>query len=480
MERLFEQIEYKLLNKGADISYTGMEYDSRKIKEGNIFFALEGSLVDGHDFIPKAIELGAKMIVVSKEVTILDKEVTYVLVEDTRKVMGLIAANYYGHPEKKVKIIGITGTNGKTTTTYILESLLGRVSRIGTVEYKVGDEVFPAPNTTPESLDLVKILALTVEKNIEYLIMEVSSHALEMGRVEMLSFDVAIFTNLSQDHLDYHENMEKYFMAKRKLFTKLKDKSNGVYNIDDPSGKRLYDEFGGLAYGQDASLKGEIINHTLKDMTIALTYNNKKIEKKVKLMGLFNLYNIMGAIGGVLRVNNDFEGLMDRLEELNIVPGRFESVEAGQDFMVVVDYAHTPDGIRNITKALKEIKKNRLITVFGAGGDRDKTKRPLMAKEASNYSDLVIITSDNPRTEDPVSILCDVEAGIKDTGIDYITIVDRKEAIGKAIELAEKDDIILIAGKGHEDYQIIGREKIHFDDREIAREFIKVGSENKK
>ncbi len=478
MERLFEQIEYKLLNKGADISYTGMEYDSRKIKEGNIFFALEGSLVDGHDFIPKAIELGAKMIVVSKEVTILDKEVTYVLVEDTRKVMGLIAANYYGHPEKKVKIIGITGTNGKTTTTYILESLLGRVSRIGTVEYKVGDEVFPAPNTTPESLDLVKILALTVEKNIEYLIMEVSSHALEMGRVEMLSFDVAIFTNLSQDHLDYHENMEKYFMAKRKLFTKLKDKSNGVYNIDDPSGKRLYDEFGGLAYGQDASLKGEIINHTLKDMTIALTYNNKKIEKKVKLMGLFNLYNIMGAIGGVLRVNNDFEGLMDKLEELNIVPGRFESVEAGQDFMVVVDYAHTPDGIRNITKALKEIKKNRLITVFGAGGDRDKTKRPLMAKEASNYSDLVILTSDNPRTEDPVSILCDVEAGIKDTGIDYITIVDRKEAIGKAIELAEKDDIILIAGKGHEDYQIIGREKIHFDDREIAREFIKV--ENKK
>ncbi len=476
MERLFEQIEYKLLNKGADISYTGMEYDSRKIKEGNIFFALEGSLVDGHDFIPKAIELGAKMIVVSKEVTILDKEVTYVLVEDTRKVMGLIAANYYGHPEKKVKIIGITGTNGKTTTTYILESLLGRVSRIGTVEYKVGDEVFPAPNTTPESLDLVKILALTVEKNIEYLIMEVSSHALEMGRVEMLSFDVAIFTNLSQDHLDYHENMEKYFMAKRKLFTKLKDKSNGVYNIDDPSGKRLYDEFGGLAYGQDASLKGEIINHTLKDMTIALTYNNKKIEKKVKLMGLFNLYNIMGAIGGVLRVNNDFEGLMDKLEELNIVPGRFESVEAGQDFMVVVDYAHTPDGIRNITKALKEIKKNRLITVFGAGGDRDKTKRPLMAKEASNYSDLVILTSDNPRTEDPVSILCDVEAGIKDTGIDYITIVDRKEAIGKAIELAEKDDIILIAGKGHEDYQIIGREKIHFDDREIAREFIKVGS----
>lgn len=476
MERLFEQIEYKLLNKGADISYTGMEYDSRKIKEGNIFFALEGSLVDGHDYIAKAIELGAKMIVVSKEVPILDKEVTYVEVEDTRKVMGLIAANYYNHPEKKVKIIGITGTNGKTTTTYILESLLGRVSRIGTVEYKVGEEVFPAPNTTPESLDLVKILALTVEKNIEYLIMEVSSHALEMGRVEMLSFDVAIFTNLSQDHLDYHENMEKYFMAKRKLFTKLKDKSNGVYNIDDPSGKRLYEEFGGLAYGQEASLKGEIIDHSLRDMTIALTYNNKKIEKKVKLMGLFNLYNIMGAIGGVLRVNNDFEGLMEKLEELNIVPGRFESVEAGQDYMVVVDYAHTPDGIRNITKALKEIKKNRLITVFGAGGDRDKTKRPLMAKEASNYSDLVIITSDNPRTEDPVLILCDVEAGIKDTGIEYITIVDRKEAIGKAIELAEKDDIILIAGKGHEDYQIIGREKIHFDDREIAREFIKVKS----
>ncbi len=472
MEKLFERIEYKLLNKGAEISYTGIEYDSRKIKKGNIFFALEGSLVDGHDFIQKAIELGAKMIVVSKEVPVLNKEVTFVQVEDTRKVMGLIAANYYGHPEKKVKIIGITGTNGKTTTTYILESLLGQVSRIGTVEYKVGAEVFPAPNTTPESLDLVKILALTVEKGIEYLIMEVSSHALEMGRVEMLDFDVAIFTNLSQDHLDYHENMEKYFMAKRKLFTKLKDKNNGVYNIDDLSGKRLYNEFGGLTYGKGGDIKGEIISHSLQHMTIALTYKNKRIEKKVKLMGLFNLYNIMGAIGGVLKVSDNFEELMDKLGELNVVPGRFESVEAGQDFMVVVDYAHTPDGLRNIAKALAEIKKNRLIIVFGAGGDRDKTKRPLMAKEASDYSDLVIITSDNPRTENPVSILFDVEEGIKDTGKEYLAIVDRKEAIERAIELARKEDIVLIAGKGHEDYQIIGREKIHFDDREVARKFI--------
>lgn len=469
---MFDGLEYKLLNKGASTEYTGMEYDSRKIKEGNVFFALVGSVVDGHDYIEKAIEKGAKMIVVSEDVPILDRDVTYVKVEDVRQVMGLVAANYYGHPEKNVKIIGITGTNGKTTTTYILEKLLGRVSRIGTVEYKVGDEVFPAPNTTPESLDLVKILSLTVEKEIEYLIMEVSSHALEMGRVEMVDFDAAIFTNLSQDHLDYHKDMEGYFGAKKKLFEKLKDKSKGVYNIDDVHGKRLFEEFGGISYGKEALLQGEIIDHTLKDMEIKLAYNGVEKKEKVRLMGMFNLYNIMGAIGGVIQLGYNFDEICDKLTLLEGVPGRFQNVEAGQDYMVVVDYAHTPDGLRNILEALTDIKKNRIITVFGAGGDRDKTKRPLMAKVASELSDYVVVTSDNPRTEDPAAILKDVEAGIKGTGTDYIAVIDRREAIGRAIEIAEKDDIVLLAGKGHEDYQIIGREKIHFDDREIAREFI--------
>ena len=474
LKKLFEGLEYELINSGLEKEYSGIEYDSRKIKKDNIFFALEGSAFDGHNFIEKAIENGAAMIVVSKNVKIYNKEVTYVKVKNSRNIMGKVASVFYGHPEKKVKIIGVTGTNGKTTSTYILESIIGRVSRIGTVEYKIGDEVFDSVNTTPESLDLIKILDLTAKKGIEYLVMEVSSHSLEMGRVEMLDFDVAIFTNLSQDHLDYHKDMENYFLAKRKLFSKLKNKKNSVINIDDIYGSRLYKEFGGISYGATGELKGEVIDHSLSDMTIKLSYNSMEIVKKVKLMGLFNLYNIMGAVGGAICLGFEFEDICKRLENMNKVPGRFESINLGQDYMVVVDYAHTPDGIRNILSALKELKKNKIITVFGAGGDRDSKKRPLMTKEASMYSDYIIMTSDNPRSEDPERILADVEAGMKE-GVDvpYEKIVNREEAIARAIELAEKDDIVLIAGKGHETYQIIGKEKIHFDDKEIAGKYIR-------
>lgn len=474
MKKLFEGLEYELINEGLEKEYSGIEYDSRKIKKDNIFFALEGSAFDGHNFIEKAIENGAAMVVVSKDVDIYNKDVTYVKVKNSRNIMGKVASVFYGHPEKKVKIIGVTGTNGKTTSTYILESIIGRVSRIGTVEYKIGDEVFDSVNTTPESLDLIKILDLTARKGIEHLVMEVSSHSLEMGRVEMLDFDVAIFTNLSQDHLDYHKDMENYFLAKRKLFSKLKDKKNSVINIDDVYGNRLHKEFGGISYGSCGELKGEVVEHSLSDMTIKLSYNSVEIIKKVKLMGLFNLYNIMGAVGGAICLGYKFEDICQRLENMNKVPGRFESINFGQDYMVVVDYAHTPDGIRNILSALKELKKNKIITVFGAGGDRDSKKRPLMTKEASVYSDYIIMTSDNPRSEDPEKILADVEAGVEKAGaVPYEKIISREEAIARAIELAEKDDIVLIAGKGHETYQIIGKEKIHFDDKEIAGKYIR-------
>jgi UDP-N-acetylmuramoyl-L-alanyl-D-glutamate--2,6-diaminopimelate ligase len=474
LKKLFEGLEYKIINEGLKKEYTGIEYDSRKIKKDNIFFALEGSTFDGHNFIEKAVENGATMVVVSKDVEICNKDVTFIKVENTRNIMGKVASVFYEHPEKKVKIIGVTGTNGKTTSTYILESIIGRVSRIGTVEYKIGDEVFASVNTTPESLDLIKILNLTAKKGIEYLVMEVSSHSLEMGRVEMLDFDVAIFTNLSQDHLDYHKDMENYFLAKRKLFLKLKDKKNSVINIDDDYGLRLYKEFGGISYGAKGELKGKVIDHSLSDMTIKLSYNSVEIVKKVKLMGLFNLYNIMGAIGGAICLGLDFEEICERLETMSKVPGRFESISLGQDYMVVVDYAHSPDGIRNILKALSEIKKKKIITVFGAGGDRDRKKRPLMTKEVSRYSDYIIMTSDNPRSENPERILEDVESGMeKDMAITYEKIINRERAIERAIELAEKDDIILIAGKGHETYQIIGKEKIHFDDKEIAGKYIR-------
>lgn len=475
MKELFEGISYQVLNEGQDTKFKDIHYDSRKIKEGDIFVALSGISVDGHNFIPKAIELGAKMIIVSKEVEVLDKGVSYIRVQDTRQSLGIIASNFYGWPQNSLKIIGVTGTNGKTTSTFILEKLLGRCSRIGTVEYKIGDEIIEAPNTTPESLDLVKMMKKTLDLGIEYFVMEVSSHALEMGRVEMLKFDAAIFTNLSQDHLDYHKDMETYFKAKRKLFLKLKDSKKGTYNIDDSYGKLLFEEFGGLSYSsKEGIIRGEILENKLHTTLVSLEYKGKKRVEEIKLLGLFNLYNLMGVMGALINIGFSFEELCKRLKNLQGVPGRFQGVEAGQNFNVIVDYAHTPDALTNILKALLEIKKTRIITIFGAGGDRDKTKRPLMAAEAAKYSDLVIITSDNPRTEKPEDILDDVEKGFENTSVAYERFVDREEAIKRAINLAEKDDIILIAGKGHETYQIIGKEKQHFDDREIAEKYIKL------
>lgn len=475
MKELFEGIDYQILNEGHSIKFNDIHYDSRKIKEGDIFVALSGISVDGHNFIAKAIELGAKMIIVSKEVEILDNKVTYIKVEDTRQSLGLIASNFYGWPQNALKIIGVTGTNGKTTSTFILEKLLGRCSRIGTVEYKIGEEIIEAPNTTPESLDLVKMMKKTLDLGIEYFVMEVSSHALEMGRVEMLKFDAAIFTNLSQDHLDYHKDMDSYFKAKRKLFLKLKDSKKGSYNIDDTHGKLLFEEFGGISYSsKNGILKGEILENKLHTTIVSIEYNGKKVVEEIKLLGLFNLYNLMGVMGALINLGFTFEELCKRLGNLQGVPGRFQGVEAGQNFNVIVDYAHTPDALTNILKALVEIKKTRIITIFGAGGDRDKTKRPLMAIEAAKYSDLVLITSDNPRTENPEDILDDVEKGFAEYNVAYERYVDREEAIKRAIDLAQKDDIILIAGKGHETYQIIGKEKQHFDDREMAEKYIKL------
>lgn len=473
MENLFNGMTYEVLNKGLDYKYNEIQYDSRKIIEGDIFVALAGISVDGHNYIEKAISLGAKLVIVSKDVPIIDEKITYIRVADTRQCLGFIASNFYGHPQNKLKIIGVTGTNGKTTSTYLIENLIGRCSRIGTVEYKIGDEIIEAPNTTPESLDLVKMMKKTVDLGIEYFIMEVSSHALEMGRVEMLNFDAAIFTNLSQDHLDYHKDMETYFQAKRKLFLKLKKPQNGSYNIDDIHGKLLFEEFGGISYSiKDGILKGELLENKLHSTIVSLEYKGEKRVEEIKVLGLFNLYNVMGVMGALINLGFTFTELCDKLEKLKGVPGRFQGVEAGQEFMVVVDYAHTPDALTNILKSLVEIKKNRIITIFGAGGDRDKTKRPLMAAEASKFSDIVIATSDNPRTENPKDILDDVVKGFEGFDVKFESFIEREEAIKRGIELCQKDDILLIAGKGHETYQIIGKEKIHFDDKEMAIKYI--------
>ena len=469
MEELLLGLDYEILQKGkTEIEFKGMEYDSRKIKDGDIFVALEGSISDGHKYIKQAIENGAKGVLVSKKVE-PEFPVEYILVKDLRKNLGKIASNFYGYPQKKLKIIGVTGTNGKTTSTYLLESILGKEARIGTVEYKIGDEVIEAPNTTPESLDIVKMCKKAVEKGLEYLVMEVSSHALSLGRVDMLEFDVASFTNLTLDHLDYHENMDNYFQAKRKLFTMLKDSKKSSINIDDIYGDRLYKEFGGYSYSltKSADLTGEIVEFHSDGQFVRLNLMGEMFEEKLAILGRYNLYNVLGVIGIALQLGIGKNIILEKLKDIKGAPGRFELVNCGQDYIVVVDYAHTGDALENILKSINELKKGRVITVFGCGGDRDATKRPIMGEIAQRLSDIAILTSDNPRTENPHLIIEDVKKGMN--GDHYLVEEDREQAIVKAIEIAQKNDIILIAGKGHETYQILGRKKIHFDDREIAR-----------
>ncbi len=480
MFEIFENVEYEVINKGKDFVIGDIHYDSRKIKENDVFCALIGAVTDGHNYIEKAVNIGAKMVIAEKKnITVTDKDVTYIFVNNLRKHLGVIASNFFGWPQKNLKIIGITGTNGKTTSSYILDSMLEKTARIGTIGYKILDEEIEAPNTTPESLDLVKMLDKSLKKGVEYFIMEVSSHALEIGRVDMLEFDSVMFTNLTQDHLDYHENMENYFNAKFKLFSMLRNKDAAAVNTDDSYGQRIYDSnknYKSYSIVKDSDLKGKIEEYHNGGMKASVIFQGKEYSFETKLVGDYNLYNLLGCIGVLLNLGFDIKDIIERVKRVGYVPGRFELVNEGQDFRVIVDYAHTDNGLENILETVRKITENRVITIFGAGGDRDNTKRPKMAKAAAKYSDFVIITSDNPRTEDPAEITKQVEKGLIDIDFPkdkYTVIVDREQAIKYGIEMSDAKDSLLIAGKGHEDYQILGREKIHFDDREQVRKYLK-------
>ncbi len=468
--------------------YKKMEYDSRLIEEGDIFVALEGKDMDGHDYIEKAIKNGAKCILHSKELE--EKEgIEYFLVSDLRKKLGIIASEFYDWPQNKLNIIGITGTNGKTTTTYLLEELLdGKVSRIGTIEYKIGDEIIEAPNTTPESLDIIKMCVKSIKKGIKYLIMEVSSHALVLGRVDMLEFDVVMFSNLTPEHLDFHKNMEEYFLAKRELFLKEKKKKNGfVINIDDSYGVKYFQEFKGISYGIDSGLlMAKYIDESKNLVEFIYENTEKRSEIKVSLLGRYNLYNILASIGAALVLGYEWETIMRKIPFLKGAPGRFEIIDCGQNFTAIVDYAHTEDALENLLKTVKEMKYKKIITVFGCGGDRDTEKRSKMARIAEEYSDIIIVTTDNPRTEPVENIINDILKGYSKDLLENKNIlkkliiqIDREEAIIKAVQLSEKNSIIVVAGKGHETYQIINREKYHFDDREyLRREILKNREKN--
>lgn len=459
--------------------YRDMEYDSRKIESGDLFVALKGAQADGHKFIEKAVVRGAIGVIHSDDVEKIPG-IRYYKIENTRENLGRVASEFYGWPQKKLKVVGITGTNGKTTTSYLIEKILGskKVARIGTVEYKIGDEIIEAPNTTPESLDLVKFCQKAVEKGITYLVMEVSSHALMLGRVSMLNFDAAAFTNLTPEHLDFHKSMEEYFQAKRKIFQLLKredGKITGVpvINVDDEYGRKYYDEYGGISFGIE---RGELRGKYLEDRTeVEFSYIPKdgseelRTVRRIKLLGRYNLYNILTAVGTGLALGISWGTIMGKVEKMTGAPGRFETVDCGQDFTAIVDYAHTADALENLLKTVEELKYKKIITLFGCGGDRDRSKRPEMAAVAEKYSDIVIVTADNPRTESADEIIREILSGFKYVGKEIIVESDREKAIMKAVELAEKNSIIVIAGKGHETYQILGTEKYHFDDREYLR-----------
>ena len=510
MNEIFRDVEYEILKEGKKFEIKGIEYDSRKIKEDFIFVAMAGNTVDGHNFIQKAIDNGAKIIITEKNINISEyknaDDISFILVKNIRKKLGIIASNYYGYPQNKIKIIGITGTNGKTTSSFILENILEKTARIGTTGNRILDEEFETVNTTPESLELIKLIDKSVKKGADYFIMEVSSHALEIGRVDMLKFDSAIFTNLTQDHLDFHKTMENYFNAKKKIFSMLRnDKNNGkgIINIDDEHGAKIYSEKNKDNYisvsikNEEADILGDILNYTNNGMKVKINLKNylKKINSHFKdkgedyeeeykfemgLIGEYNLYNVLGCVASALSFGIKMNDIIKKLETMPAVPGRFETIKNNIEARIVVDFAHTDDGLLNVGKTLKQITDNQVITIFGAGGDRDHEKRPKMAKAAIQFSDYIILTSDNPRTENPINILADIEKGLIDEKYPfdkYLIISDRERAIKHGIKLLKKGDSLLIAGKGHENYQIIGTQKIHFDDRETVRNILE--EENK-
>lgn len=469
---MFENVEYEILQKGKDFVFNSIEYDSRKIQKGDIFVAMKGFSTDGNNYIDKAIKNGAVCILTDEKEHNFSayKDISFYYIKDLRKHLGVICANLYGHPEKKLKIIGVTGTNGKTTSTYILENILENSSRVGTTNYRVKDKFYEAHNTTPESMDIIKLMAESVEKGVEYFIMEVSSHALALGRVDMLEFDGAIFTNLTQDHLDYHKTFEAYFKAKCHLMDLLKKDAKISLNVDDKYIKTIHSKKA-VSFGiKNGEIRGEVLEYTNKGMNILIKVKDEIKKFHTSLIGEYNLYNILGVVSVLINLGIDFNEIVDKISKMKPVVGRFELIENNLNARIVVDYAHTPDGLENVLNTLKNITKGKVYCVFGAGGDRDKTKRPIMGKIATKYCDYLILTSDNPRTEDPLAILSDIEEGIKEQNYTkYIKIEKREEAIKYAISLLKENDGLMIAGKGHETYQIIGKKTRYFSDQEEVK-----------
>ena len=478
----------KLINKenildikgSLDIEIDNVAYDSRHIDGNSVFVAIKGFKVDGHDFLEQAIKKGAKVIVVEEDVDFDD--VVIIKVENARYALAEISANFYDNPSSKFDLIGITGTNAKTTTTYLVQSIFETVKRrtgiVGTIGNIIDGKLFKTENTTPQSLELQETFDKMVKAEVDSCIMEVSSHALDLDRVSFSDFQVGLYTNLSVEHLDFHKNLENYFEAKLKLFY-MTTKYN-VINIDDEYGKKIIEKIKDLktpllTYGinDKADIYATNIVYHLDGVDFKLHTPKGEVDIKMNIPGEFSVYNGLAAASCAYVYDISLEDIKNGLQTIEGVKGRFEVVTTDEDFVVIIDFAHTPDDLEKVLQSVKDFAKGRLVVVFGAGGDRDSSKRAPMGEAVGKYADFSVVTSDNPRTEDPEKIIEDVLVGTKAVTDNYVAITDRKEAIRYAIENKMENDIILLTGKGHETYIILGEEKFPFDEREIVKEILK-------
>lgn len=469
---------------GADVDICGIEHDSRKVTEKNLFVCMEGAHVDGHNFIGQAVERGAVAILTARKNFKPPENISALVVPDMLSALAVVVPYFYDYPARAMRVVGVTGTNGKTTTTYMLREIFLRagisVGLIGTIEILIGDETRPNPNTTPNVIDLQHLFHEMRARRIQTVVMEVSSHALAEHRVAGIEFDTAVFTNLTQDHLDFHGTLENYLRAKTKLFDAVSRSGRkrgkfSVVNADDKSADEIlkHSRCEKISYAVEnpADLRAVDVAVHAEGMRLKIRGLFGEVGLVTHVTGLFNVYNILAAFGAALAEKIRPDVICRALENFHSVPGRFERIFSDAPFAVIVDYAHTPDGVQNVLQTAAQIVRGKIITVFGCGGDRDNSKRPLMGKIAAQLSDVVIATSDNPRTEDPEKILDDIERGIGDKI--HERIADRRAAIFRAVELAEAGDVVMILGKGHENYQILKSGTIHFDDREVAKEAVR-------
>ena len=469
LKELLNNVEILQTNADLEQEIRGVNYDSRKVESGDLFIAICGFAVDGHKFIPMAYDKGAAVVLCQNA----PQTGAYVQVADTRNAMALVAANWFGHPADEMKMIGVTGTNGKTTVTTVLKSVLetaigAKVGLIGTIQNMIGDEVLYTERTTPESFELQKLLRQMADAGCSHVIMEVSSHAIALDRVGGMRFTVGAFTNLTEDHLDFHKTMQNYAETKAQLFGRC---DGGVINIDDEYAQLMLDsatcKICTTSARQAADLAAENVELASDHVAFDVVYDGQRQRVYLAIPGGFTVYNTLTVIGCARYLGLDMEQILAALRQSGSVKGRVEVVPTpGTDYTVLIDYAHTPDALENVLQSVQGYCKGRVIAVFGCGGDRDPIKRPIMGRIGVENADLAVITSDNPRTEDPMKIIEDIVAGVKDLGKPYEVICDRRAAIRWAMDHAQKDDIIVLAGKGHETYQTIGTEKFHLDERE--------------